>query len=181
MSKRKKKKKHEPKAAEAELNIMPFIDIFSMLNVFLLVSATFINIGLIRVQVPFLTNAPPPKDKPKRSLEINVGVEKEQFELETRWTQAPVEEDKQVYKFNKADIEKFHDAMVSLRSKHPEFDKVTVFSEDDVPYKKLVRVLDGIKVRQKDDPVFTEVDKKSGLKKEVDYIYRKVVMGSVVL
>ena len=74
MSKRKKKKKHEPKAAEAELNIMPFIDIFSMLNVFLLVSATFINIGLIRVQVPFLTGQPFPHLTIEPLVTPHVGV-----------------------------------------------------------------------------------------------------------
>ncbi len=69
---KKRRKKHEVKVKSAELNIMPFIDIFSMLNTFLLISAAFINLGIIKVQVPFLSNAPQDKTKPTRTLEINV-------------------------------------------------------------------------------------------------------------
>lgn len=88
--KKKKRKRKEPKAAE--LNIMPFIDIFSMLNTFLLVSAAFVNIGILEVQVPFLTNAPPDKDKPTRSLDVKVDVDKEKAQLTTAWTQPPKDE-----------------------------------------------------------------------------------------
>lgn len=52
MSKKKKRKQLESQSAQ--LNIMPFIDIFSMLNTFLLISASFVSIGILKVQVPFL-------------------------------------------------------------------------------------------------------------------------------
>lgn len=178
MSRKKKRKRHEPK--EAELNIMPFIDIFSMLNTFLLVSAAFVNIGLIEVQVPFLTNAPPPKDKPPRSLLINVAIDKDKVELETKFDAPPLEEKKTEYALTDSELMKLHKDLVKLRQDHPDSDKVDVYAEDDVLYNRLVKVLDAIKFRTEGDPIFKEKDPK-GNDKESDFIYRKVVMAGVIL
>ncbi len=159
---------------------MPFIDIFSILNTFLLVSAAFINLGLIEVQLPFLTNAPPPKDKPERSLDIHVAVERDKVFLETRWTAAPIDEKKIEYKMIDAELSKLHADLVELRTKNPDSDKVNVRAEDDVKYQTLVKVLDRIMVRKQNDPVFQEADK-SGAKHDSDFVYRKVVMAGVIL
>ena len=53
MSRRKKRKKAAYN--EIVLNIMPFIDVFSMLNTFLLYSAVFLAVGIIEVQIPYLS------------------------------------------------------------------------------------------------------------------------------
>ena len=74
---RKKKKRSIP-YKDVELNIMPFIDIFSMLNTFLLFSAVFLSVGVLEVQIPFLSNQPPPDDpKDSRLFQVNVDVSKE--------------------------------------------------------------------------------------------------------
>lgn len=175
---RKKKRKSSVEEVSTELNIMPFIDIFSILNTFLLVSAAFVKIGLIEVQVPFMTNAPPPKDKPPRSLAINVAVDREKVELETRWDQPPEDLTKKEYTLQQGDLDRLHADLVQLRQKYPEFDKVDVFSEDDVKYKELVRVLDTIMLHRKGDPIFEDPSKKNG---KGQFIYRKVVMAGVIL
>lgn len=179
---RKKKRRQSPQPKEADLNIMPFIDIFSMLNTFLLVSAAFVNIGLIEVQVPFLTNAPPPKDKPPRSLDIHVAVEKDKVELESRWSAPPVDEKKTEYKLDEVGLSSLHKDLVALRQSSPDSDKLNVHSEDDVPYKKLVEVLDAVMLRRKGDPVFDKFEGNRLEKlREENFIFRKVVMAGVIL
>lgn len=179
MSRKKQRKKLDSKTAE--LNIMPFIDIFSMLNTFLLVSASFVNIGIMRVQVPFFTNAPEDKSKPARSLLLNVRLEKDKVILTTRWTLPPEEETKTEYLPTKKGLDDLHSELVRLRIKHPEFDKVTLFSEDDIKYYNLIAVLDAIKQVRKGDPDITVEDKKTGQIVRSKFLYEKVVMGSVVL
>ena len=176
----KKKHRTSEEAPPAELNIMPFIDIFSMLNTFLLVSAAFVNIGLIEVQIPFLTNASPPKEKPSRSLSVKVGIEKDKIELETSWDAPPIELTKTEFSHSEADLTKLHRDLVALREKHPKTDKVDVFTEDDVKYDKMVKVLDTIMVRVESDPIFKEPDP-NGVERESDFIYRKVIMAGVIL
>lgn len=177
---KRRKKRHEIKEISTELNIMPFIDIFSMLNTFLLISAAFVNLGLIEVQIPFLTNAPPDKDKPQRTLDIHVAVTKAEIELQTKWTAAPVDEKTVTYKNDPADLKRLHKDLVALRTAHPESDTINFHSEDDVQYRSLVKVLDEIMYRQQGDPQI-ELKDPTATAKNLDYIYRKVIMADVIL
>lgn len=182
MSVKRKKRRKRIEYKEVELNIMPFIDVFSMLNTFLLFSAVFIMIGITEVQIPFLTNAPPPKEKSARSLNINIDVTKEKIEVVRVYSMPPADEMKWEFVFNKDGIEQMHRRLVSLRKEEPDVDKVTLFSDDDVIYKDLSNVLDAIKLREEGDPVFAT---KSADKKEQEaatiFLYPKIVMGSVML
>src|SRR5690242_5526162 len=74
---------------DVELNIMPFIDIFSMLNTFLLFSAVFLSVGIMEVQIPFLSNAKPEKKEDNRFFVVNVSVEKEKIEVDARYSAPP--------------------------------------------------------------------------------------------
>ena len=177
-----KKKKRSIKASEPELNIMPFIDVFSVLTTFLLISAAFLSMGIIEVQIPFFTNAPPSKEKPQRSLTINVEVEKTKIILKTEYTAAPVNKDEKEYELNEDGLDQLHRALVTLRQKEPDSDKVTLFSEDDVVYNDLVKVLDAIKNLKPDDPrIKVTDDKVANTERELGQLYKKVVMGSVIL
>ncbi|MGE0173460.1 MAG: biopolymer transporter ExbD [Oligoflexales bacterium] len=183
MSRSRKHRKHKKKktsgAKTAELNIMPFIDIFSMLNTFLLVSAVFVNIGIHEVQVPFLSNAPV-DEKPKRSLDIKVNIDEREVQLMTEWSAAPVNADKKNYPLDKTGLASLHQELISLRTQYPEADKVTVFSEDTVKYSQLVDVVDAIKVLTESDPRIPTKDD-SGQQLLSEYLYEKVVIGSVIL
>ena len=179
MSRKKKRKKLKCEAAG--LNIMPFVDVFSMLNTFLLVSASFVSIGILKVQVPFFTNAPPDKSKPARTMTINITIEKEQMDMITRWSLPPDEENKKVYKNDKEGWGVLHQDLLSLRQRSPDADKVTLFSDDDVRYDNVVSVLDNIKTLKDGDPQLMVKDEKTGEMKKSRYLYEKIVMGSVVL
>lgn len=181
MSSRKKKRKKRKDPGAAELNIMPFIDIFSMLNTFLLVSAAFINIGILEVQIPFFSNAPVDKSKPTRSLDLKVDIEKTKVTLTSAFTLPP--EDKQTFTYtpDQKGLDDLHAKLLELRQKNPETDKITVFSEDDVKYSGLVDVVDTVKTLRETDPKFPVTDEKTGVKKESQFLYEKVVIGSVVL
>ena len=182
MSLHRKKRRKRIEYKEIELNIMPFVDVFSMLNTFLLFSAVFIMIGITEVQIPFLTNAPPPKEKSARFLNINIDVTKEKIEIVRTYSMPPADEMKWEFTFNKDGIEQMHRRLVSLRKEDPDIDKVTLFSDDDVIYKDLSNVLDAIKLRFEGDPIFAV---KSSDKKEQEaatiFLYPKIVMGSVML
>ena len=151
---------------------MPFIDIFSLLNTFLLFTATFVSIGLIQVQVPFLSNATPDQ-KPTRSLDINVDVGRDQIVLRTAYTSAPAKKNSNSFSSSPEGIAALHRALIELKHRNPKDDKVTLYSDEDVSYRKLVEVLDAIKI---DD----SIDTSDGVT-DNNKLYPKVVMGSVLL
>jgi biopolymer transport protein TolR len=183
-NRRKKKNKKNTAAIStdsAELNIMPFIDVFSVLNTFLLMSAVFMSVGIIKVQVPYFTSKSEPQ-KPKRSLAVNVDVEKDKLTLDAQYSMPPVNPIKEVFAMNETGYAGLHKKLVELRTTEPTTDLVTVFSDDEVLYEDLAKILDAIKHRLKGDPVFPGTgEEEEGKDGNKSFVYPKVVMGSVVL
>jgi len=180
-----KKRKYKKVSSETpELNVMPFIDIFSMLNTFLLVSASFIGLGILEVQIPFFSNSPEVKDEePSRSMSIKVEIEPEVIFLKTSWSEAPINSTTEKYTLDPEGIEKLHQELIKLRTNVPKTDKVTLFSDDDVKYDEMILVLDAIKTLKETDPdiPIEDEDSKSGPKVSGRFLYHKVTMGNVIL
>jgi biopolymer transport protein ExbD len=167
-----------------ELNIVPFIDIFSMLNTFLLVSASFIGLGIIEVQIPFLSNSPDTKELPERSFSIRVDVEENGVLVTSQWTAPPVEKTETRYELTPADIDRLHQDMIALRVKVPENDKVTLYAVDKVRYEKLVTVLDAIKSLKENEPPLNLPNSDPNAapaKGKGGFVFEKIVIGSVIL
>ncbi len=181
----RKKKKHRLEYKDIELNIMPFIDIFSMLNTFLLFTAVFLSVGVLEVQIPFLSSTPPPDDpKDSRVFQVSVDVTKDQVELQTSYTRPPEQSQKFPFPNNKDGINQMHKKLSEVRKQYADTDKATVYSEDDVSWESLSAVLDGVMLRVEGDPIFPPAkDAKSKERAELDakiFLYPKIVMGSVM-
>lgn len=184
MSRKKKKRSMEYK--DVELNIMPFIDIFSMLNTFLLYTAVFLSVGIMEVQIPFLSNAEPPKDnKDSRVFLVNVDITKELVEIQTSYSKAPEQSQKFPFPNNAEGLKQMHQKLADIRKQNVDTDKATVFSDDEVNWENLSAVLDAVMLRVEGDPQFPPVkDAKNKEKAENEakvYLYPKIVMGSVML
>lgn len=182
MSDRRKKRKAKAKPYnDVQLNIMPFIDIFSLLNTFLLYSAVFLALGVIEVQIPFLSNAAPPS-KEARVFSVNVEVLKDsKVEVVTSFSQPPTGESKWMFDLTEPGMSELHKRMVSIRKEQPETDKVTLFSDNEVTFKQLTMVLDAVKLRLEADPqIFTKEQVSKGVRTN-EFVFPKVVMGSVML
>lgn len=190
----RKRKRRTVEYKDVELNIMPFIDIFSMLNTFLLFSAVFLSMGILEVQIPFLSSSPPPDDpKEAREFKVSVDVSKEQVEIQTSYSMPPEQMQKFPFPMNKEGIDQMHAKLTQIRKENPDTDKATLYSEDDVLWDNLSQVLDGVMIRLDKDPVFAvpkdalkgkEKDPKAREKAELltkVYVYPKVVIGSVML
>jgi len=167
-------------ADSPELNLMPFIDIFAMLNTFLLVSASFLGLGILEVQIPFLSNSPDVKDEPKRSFSIRVDLEESQVKVSSLWTAPPEEKAEKVYKYDDVEIGKLHQDMIDLRTKVPENDKVTVYADNTVKYEQLVKVIDNIKTLKDKEPRLN-LPGQEGKTGASSFIFEKVIIGSVIL
>lgn len=182
MSKKKQIKK--PKYRDVELNIMPFIDVFSLLNVFLLLSAVFGAMGIVEIQIPFLTNIPAKnKDDPPRAIDIKVDMTNDgKVEVVTSWSKPPVDEKKKSWAVKPDQMKELHEYMVEIRKANPDNDKVSMFTEDEVLWENIALVLDAVKLRKPNDPVFGAKGTSAAEKAAAsEYVYPKVVMASVML
>lgn len=176
------RRKHKRNMVEApggvELNIMPFIDIFSLLCTFLLFSAVFISIGIHVVQVPFLTSAPPDNDNEKaRTLSVKVDVSKNQIAVDSSWSEPPINRKVEKFNHNPEGLNNLHNYLVKLRQSDNSLDKADFFTDDDINYEQIVLLLDAIKIRRPNDPIF---ETQKGAPESV-FLIPKVVMSSVIL
>ena len=182
-SRRKKKKRPKVGYSDVELNIMPFIDVFSLLNTFLLMSAVFVTLGIHEVQIPFLTNTPPEqKTESTRTIEVKVDMQKDVVDVLTSYSQPPYEDTKKSFTITPQGFEEMHQYLVELRRANPETDKVQFYVDDEVVWRDVSLALDSIKIRQENDPVFqptsnSEIDKAHA----ANYVYPKVIMSSIML
>ncbi|MES2743956.1 MAG: biopolymer transporter ExbD [Bdellovibrionota bacterium] len=179
-SKKKRRPSTDVGPESPELNLMPFIDIFSMLNTFLLVSAAFIGLGILEVQVPFLSNSSEVKEDPQRMFSIRVDLTDTEVKLTSLWTSGVEDKQEKTFKYDPADMTLFHEAIRALRTKVPEQDKLTVYADNTVKYSQLTTVIDNIKtVKDKEAPLnLPPIDGREAPK---NFIYEKVVIGSVIL
>lgn len=183
MSRRKKRKIEESKYKDIELNIMPFIDVFSLLTTFLLMAAVFVAIGIIEVQIPFLSTQKP-DENPPRVLDIKVDMEKDKVTVITAYTKPPINEEKKEFKVNEAGAKLLHEHMVNIRRQNPKSDQVSFFTEDDVIWKDMVLILDAVKLRDNDDPIFPPPDganSEAAIAEASQYLFPKIVLSSVML
>jgi len=180
---RRHKKKARPRFKEIELNVMPFVDVFSLLTTFLLMAAVFVAIGIIEVQIPFLTSEKP-DSTPQRVLDLKVDMEKDKVTVVTSYTLPPTNEVKKEYKLNPADLEEMHLYLVGVKRKNLEVDRVSFFTDIDVKWGDMAKVLDVIKLRKYNDPIFVPKGKENdalAVAEATAYLYPKVVFSSVML
>jgi biopolymer transport protein ExbD len=179
---RKRKQLNRSENTDIDLNIIPFIDVFSMLNTFLLFSAVFVATGILEVQVPFLSSAPPPKDSGARTLEVKVDAERDKVQVITEYSKEPRNEQKFDFPNSKEGIGKMHEKLVEIRRGSPDTDKITFFSEDDVIYENVAAILDAVKFRLPADPKFPAKNPVTGaVEPDEQFLFPKIVMGSVML
>ena len=172
----RKKKRKAPSEASIELNVMPFIDIFSLLCTFLLFSAVFVSIGIHEVQIPFLSNAapPPPEEKKKKlNVEFKVDIDKNKLSLEVRdLDTGPRTLFQKNFEFSTDGLKDFHKILIQKKQAY-QGDSLTLYTQDDLTFDQITQVLDSIKLIEPGDQVSSRAMSEG--------LFTKVIMGSVLL
>lgn len=175
---RRKKRIIDQISHDVELNIMPFIDVFSLLCTFLLFTAVFVSIGIHVVQIPFLSNSSEKSDDDKtRMLSVTVDSDLDAVTLTTKWSRPPTQETKTKFPRTKEGLDQVHSELVRIRIANSETDKLTLFIDDAIKYADVIVLLDTIRLRKETDPVIpASKDRPSD-----NLVFPKVVLGSVML
>ena len=173
---KKKKKNFEIKASSAELNVMPFIDIFSLLCTFLLFSSVFISLGIHTVQVPFFSNANNLNSKAgesKREISLFLEVSKKNIKLISKWTKEPINKKIFSYRNTEGGLDELHETLLKLKKQSTSSDKIEVFIDDDVSYESMTLVLDEV-------ILFDKEDKKSKNFPGTSELFPKVILSNII-
>jgi len=187
MSRRFRFKERELEAEAFGINVIPMIDLVTILNAFLLISASFFAFGQIQVEIPFLSSKLPPKTTPKNQPRVNVNVtlDKNKIVLELQGKKGPHQDKSYSFPFQGDDdltgaLNDFHNQLVKIKLNHPRLVMFTLFPDEDTDFQTIIKVLDSARDIKKHDPPLT-TKKPNGTELPAAVLFGSVVMGGVIL
>ena len=126
------------KPVDFQLNLIPFIDLLSVLISFLLMTSVWTQTARIEVrQAPNLPSDEPPEQEEEK-LNLTVIIKGSGYTVQKK--NAVVKEiEKQGEDY---DTETLGEVLKQVVAEHPSNNEVTVTSEDKVPYQELISVMD---------------------------------------
>ncbi len=128
------------KSVDFQLNLVPFIDLLSVLISFLLMSAVWTQIARIEVrQSPNLPSDEPPPEQEEEKLNLSVVIKATGYTVTKKGGQVIKEIEKQGELY---DTTALNEVLKQVVVENPGNEEVTVTSEDSVPYQDLITVLD---------------------------------------
>ena len=129
------------------LNLTPMMDVFTVLVVFLLITAVFTSITIMDLSVP--TSAGGAANRPNFAIEVI--VRKSGLEIANgRSVEAAIPK-----KDGKYDLQLLSELLLRLKAKYPEKEDATVLMEPKVEYDYLVQVMDTVRGAQ--TPLFPKI------------------------
>jgi len=151
MARRRRRQKAEAETDIMEvLNLTPMMDVFTVLVVFLLITAVFTSITIMELSVP--TSAGASAATPP-NFAIEVIVRKGGLEIANgKSVEAAIPK-----KDDKYDLEKLSEVLRRIKAQYPEKEDATVLMEPKVEYDYLVQVMDTVRGAEVRTPGSKEV------------------------
>jgi biopolymer transport protein ExbD len=127
------------KSVDFQLNMIPFIDLLSVLISFLLMTSVWTQVAKIDVkQSPNLPSDEPTPPPEEEKLNLTVLIKQTGYTVTKKG--AVVKEIEK--KGEEYDSTTLSEILKQVRAEHPDNEDVNVTSEDKVPYKELITVMD---------------------------------------
>jgi biopolymer transport protein ExbD len=128
--------KSNKKPLNAELNLVPYIDLLTCMVAFLLITAVWTQLARLSASQKGQGQAGE-ETPPEQQVNIVVVVNQEGFNLVVSQEQTPIPKKGDQYDFEKLGIE-----LKKVKDLHPDKNDVKVASEDQIKFDVLVRTMD---------------------------------------
>ena len=121
---------------EADLDIMPLMNLFVVLIPMLLLSAVFVNLAVVDMHLPPSDAAL--SDSREAQLELAVTID------ETRYTVDSSRTEKRVIPRDDVEAadEKLATVLRDITQRHPDNEEIMIISQGNTPYQELIRLMD---------------------------------------
>jgi biopolymer transport protein ExbD len=141
---RRQSRNHARYKGRNDINIVPMLDIFTILLFFLIFTAVFSKTNIVELNLP-AASTEQPLDLPN-NLELEVVVRKSEFVVQDK-NSGPLSTMPLVTKDGVTgyDYEALTGFLGRVKLKFPELRTATVLLEQDVPYDTIVQVMDAVK------------------------------------
>ncbi len=129
--------KGNKKSVNADLNLVPYIDLLTCMVAFLLITAVWTQLAKLEVQQKSQSATATEEPPPVPTVKIVVIVNEEGFNLVVDQDQTPIPKDGDQYNMGKLQEE-----LAKLKEAHPDKNDLQVASEDVIHFDVLVRTMD---------------------------------------
>ncbi len=154
-------------------NLIPILDAVFIFIIFLLTTANFLELSEISSEVPLVSTAPPPKEKPlaltleirENDLAIYSGVPSI---LKNRFSNL----EKNLY-----NLEELHQYLIQIKEKNPLEQTLIIDPLVDIEYEKLVEIMDAVRLLRKTDPAIYLKDK-DGIDVRTNELFPNIIFGN---
>ena len=154
---KRKKKKVE------KLNLIPILDAVFIFIFFLLMSAQFLEIYQVGSDLPIATDAPPPKDKDPLNLTLMISESKILIQTGLEGKTISEVSRKVSGEYDLADL---HEQVYRLKKDNIEENSITLTPSKKIKYKEIVKIMDAVRLVNKDEEPFQYVNTKGEQKVE---------------
>jgi biopolymer transport protein ExbD len=169
---------------EITLNLVPILDALVTLIAFLLFSSAFLAIVVIDTPAPLLAPASEQVEKMKeKPLQLTAAIQQNQIVI-TDWTGSreahtiPNTIDPKTSE-PRYDLEKFHQTLVSIKSRHPQEVKLILKPESGVSYESLVGIMDSARAFEKtDSPLYKRNEQ--GVDEPETKLFPEILFGNIM-
>lgn len=122
-----------------EMNLVPMIDIFTVLVTFLLMTAVFYRTVVLELNLPLAQNDSPPPP----TLQLEIVVRKAKLEVADRGSGLLTEFPNGATGY---ELTKLADFLKRVKDKYPDKIDATILLEPDIAYDTMVQVMDTVRV-----------------------------------
>jgi biopolymer transport protein ExbD len=150
----RRRRKKEPMETDIMelLNLTPMMDVFTVLVVFLLITAVFTSITIMDMNVPTSAGGPT-SNRPNFAIEVI--VRKSGLEIANGSSvEAAIPK-----KDDKYDLKKLSELLLSLKARYPQKEDATVLMEPKIEYDHLIQVMDTVRSAEVRQEGSKEVEK----------------------
>lgn len=170
---------------EINLNLVPILDALVTLVSFLLLTTTFFAIAVIDTPTPLLAPAEEQIEKLKeKPLQLTAYVYADKIMI-SDWSGSrelhtiinipdPQKNGEQKY-----DLEKLHQIIVGIKTRHPTETKLILKPESTVNYESLVSIMDAVRMLEKTDPPLYQKNKQ-GIDEPVQKLFPEIIFGNIL-
>ncbi len=128
------------KPLDAELNLVPFIDLLCCTISFLLITAVWTQLARINVSQKGEAPSAEQTEKPPESIKITVVIDDTGYKLSLgQGDMVPIPK-----KDNAYDTTQLREKLTEIKKSHPDKNDVHVASEDTVKYEYIVQTMDAV-------------------------------------
>lgn len=140
MSKRRPSKPQE--SQDFEINIAPIIDCFTVLITFMLISASFLSIGVLEASPGAAGEAQASQKPPVEMVQVELQSD---YQMEIKLSGQVNQTTRIAAKDGKWDFDRLTQELGQTKQRWPELDSVTLFAQNEVQYSQIVQTMERIK------------------------------------